>query len=48
MQQPLLEKLEQLISDLKQKEQAAVYTVPDEVIVSINKAKNLERLLLEY
>lgn len=47
MQQPLLEKLEQLITDLKQKEQAAVYTVPDEVIVSIKKAKNLERLLLE-
>lgn len=47
MQQPLLEELEQLIADLKQKEKSAVYTVPDEVIVNIKKAKNLERLLLE-
>ncbi|TVY07139.1 hypothetical protein FPZ49_25485 [Paenibacillus cremeus] len=45
--QPLLKELEQLITDLKQKEQAAIFTVPEEVIVSIKKSRNLENLLLD-
>lgn len=47
MQLSLLSELEQFITDLKQKEDATVYTIQDETMKSIKKAKNLEMLLHE-
>jgi hypothetical protein len=47
MQQTLLEEMKQFITDLKQKEEATVYTIPSEIMGAIKKAKNLERFLHE-
>jgi hypothetical protein len=47
MQEPLLEDIQKLIADLKHKEATTIHTVPNEVIRAIQKAKHLERLLLE-
>jgi hypothetical protein len=47
MQQSLLAELEQFITDLKQKEAATVYTIPDENMSAIKKAKKLENFLNE-
>ncbi|WP_218092665.1 hypothetical protein [Paenibacillus solanacearum] len=47
MYESLRLELEQLIAELKQKETAAVYTVPQEAIHAVKKAKHLEKLLLD-
>lgn len=47
MQLSLLTELEQLITELKQKEEATVYTIQDETMNAIRKAKNLDTFLHE-
>ncbi|CAG7646576.1 hypothetical protein ACFQI7_23910 [Paenibacillus allorhizosphaerae] len=47
MQQAMLQELNRLIAELKQKEEAAVYTVPQEAIGAVKKAKHLEKFLLD-
>lgn len=47
MQQTLLAELELLIADLKQKEKSIVYTIPDEIMGAVKRAKHLERFLLD-
>ncbi|MDF2963321.1 MAG: hypothetical protein K0S39_5056 [Paenibacillus sp.] len=47
MQQTLLSELKQFIADLKQKETATFYTIPDEIMGAVKKAKNLEKFIHE-
>ncbi|TXK77025.1 hypothetical protein [Paenibacillus sp. N3.4] len=47
MQHTLLSELTQLVAALKQKEIETVYTIPDEILGAVKKAKNLERFLHE-
>lgn len=47
MQQSLMADIELFIADLKQTEEATIYTIPDETMSAIHKAKNLEKFLHE-
>ncbi|MNI87237.1 hypothetical protein D3C73_1444180 [compost metagenome] len=47
MHEALLSELRQFVDDLEQKEAAAVYIVPNEVMKAVKKAKSLEKLLHE-
>lgn len=47
MKQTLLADIEQFITDLKQSEKATIYSIPDDIMSAIHKAKNLEKFLHE-
>ncbi|WP_372662792.1 hypothetical protein [Cohnella sp.] len=47
MHEALLSELRQFVVELEQKEAAAIYFVPDEIIKAVKKAKSLEKLLHE-
>ncbi|MCZ8514021.1 hypothetical protein O9H85_16645 [Paenibacillus filicis] len=47
MHETLLSELKRFVAELEQKEAAAVYIVPDEVMKAVKKAKGLEKLLHE-
>jgi hypothetical protein len=47
MEHTLLTELQQLVAELERKQQETVYTIPDDIMNAVKKAKHLERFLEE-